>query len=489
MTENKNKEPCECPVDKWEQCYESSYQGIITPESFCHPAKMSRSLLERIYDHAFAEGWLKEGSVVVDCFGGILTTGILGAYRNVQVIGIELEKRFCDLAEENLKLHDNAWRKLGCPRPVMIRGDSRRLASILQEADLIVSSPPYTNDGLGHPRGESATAKDISRGMTQGHTQGGFTNRYGQTPGQLGQMKPGSVEAIISSPPYAETDVGGHGEGPGMAGNEARRKCIYSGKGNENAATARIDGYGSSPGNIAALPPGEINAIISSPPYKGCNQAKTFKTEEDTERFAKNNMLYKTGRSLKAVKHVMTKQRAGDSPDNLGNSQGDTFWSSAKTILEQCHAVLKSGGHAIFVVKSFIRKGKQVDFPGDWRRLCEAAGFETLHEHHAMLFKSESNLVFDFAKNDRTERVSFFRRNANNKGAWRNYWQTIRPDQQRRWLSKTAKRTGIGKYKKLLVKAQQAIFKHMGEVHWDWNDDIRIDWENVICCKKSENGP
>ena len=30
---------------------------------------------------------------------------------------------------------------------------------------------------------------------------------YGQTPGQLGSMKPGSVEAVISSPPYEGSHV------------------------------------------------------------------------------------------------------------------------------------------------------------------------------------------------------------------------------------------------------------------------------------------
>ena len=41
----------DCPVDSWAGCYDDSWQGLITPESFSHPAKMARGLLDRILDH------------------------------------------------------------------------------------------------------------------------------------------------------------------------------------------------------------------------------------------------------------------------------------------------------------------------------------------------------------------------------------------------------------------------------------------------------
>ena len=70
--------------------------------------------------------------------------------------------------------------------------------------------------------------------------------------------------------------------------------------------------------------------------------------------------------------------RPDEQPENT------TFWSE-QTILEQTFAVLKPGGEAIWVVKAYCRDGHIVDFPGDWRRLCENVGFQTLHEHHALL--------------------------------------------------------------------------------------------------------
>lgn len=120
-------------------------------------------------------------------------------------------------------------------------------------------------------------------------------------------------------------------------------------------------------------------------------------------------------------------QGYGSSKGNLGNlkpgsidcvSQGDTFWQAAKIIVGQCHQILKPGGHAIWVVKAFVRNKKIVDFPGDWRRLCEAVGFKTLHEHHASLVKDDvKDSLFGGTITKRKERKSFFRRLAEAKGS------------------------------------------------------------------------
>ncbi len=133
-------------ITQWNNCYDDGWKDIITPEAFAHPAKMSYGLLKRILAHAQERGWLK--GVILDPFGGIGSTGILGAYEGYQVVCCELEQKFCKLAEQNFKLHDNTWRKLGCPRPIMIQGDSRRLCEIVEKADLIVSSPPFMDNNV-----------------------------------------------------------------------------------------------------------------------------------------------------------------------------------------------------------------------------------------------------------------------------------------------------------------------------------------------------
>lgn len=61
----------------WKGCYNDSWNGYITPDSFQHPAKYARGLIERIVQHALDEGWVKRGgssgketSLVLDPFRG-----------------------------------------------------------------------------------------------------------------------------------------------------------------------------------------------------------------------------------------------------------------------------------------------------------------------------------------------------------------------------------------------------------------------------------
>jgi hypothetical protein len=87
-------------------------------------------------------------------------------------------------------------------------------------------------------------------------------------------------------------------------------------------------------------------------------------------------------------------------------------------IVSEAFALLKPGGLAVWVVKAFVRDKQLVDFPGQWRSLCEACGFEPLEEIHAMLTKEESHpSLFGGEHKKVKERKSFFRRLAEKKGS------------------------------------------------------------------------
>jgi len=438
--------------DVWDGCYNGSWKDHIVPEAFSHPAKMSYRLLSRILSHIKDEGWATEGSIIVDPFGGIGSTGILGAYGGYQVVCCELEQKFVDLAEQNFKLHDNAWRKLDCPRPVMIQGDSRQLSEIIGRVECIVTSPPYTEEVI------HARPSKMTKGIFKGRQANTGLGDYGQTPGQLGAMKPGSVDAVVASPPFqgarsgttasAQTSGGGpcaervhtvaDGDRLGQTdGNLASMKpgsvdavvasppyaagTVHGGNGiDKNKLTGNqpgkhsqaltMDGYGSTPGNIAALPPGQVSAIISSPPWQN--------SQEGAGKAGPSSGMWKGYKPGFKDTYESSSDKYGQSQDNLGNSQGDTFWGAARQIVQQCHQILKPGGVAIWVVKDFVRNKKRVDFSGDWRKLCEAAGFVTLHEHHAMLVKEEiKDSLFGHKIVKRKERKSFFRRLAESKGS------------------------------------------------------------------------
>ena len=319
---------------------------------------------------------------------------------------VELEEKFVNLGKQNFELNRKAF-EVGhfghSYQPVIIQGDSRKLSEVIAGADIVVGSPPF---------GASLESKDTAfrEKSTPGRTN--KCSDYGQTPGQLGSMKPGSVEAIISSPPYAETPV----EQTHMTSNKrgdksdpnyrpSWKKKLKDGY----AKTTRP--YGKASGNLGNLKPGEVAAVISSPPYEGSVSSEKCGIDfSKTKRDGDIRHHSPSGQGKVPFEY-------GKSEGQLGNDKGDTFWQAAKQIVAECHKILRPGGFAIWVVKSFVRKGKIVDFPGDWRRLCEAEGFETLHEHHAMLVKetTHNGLFEDITV--KKERKSFFRRLAESKGS------------------------------------------------------------------------
>ena len=88
--------------DVWPACYASAWDGLIVPEAMSHPAKLSRSLIQRIYQHAKAEGWLRPGATVLDPFGGVACGALDALLMGYQWVGCEIERRFVDLGQQNL---------------------------------------------------------------------------------------------------------------------------------------------------------------------------------------------------------------------------------------------------------------------------------------------------------------------------------------------------------------------------------------------------
>ena len=154
--------------------------------------------------------------------------------------------------------------------------------------------------------------------------------------------------------------------------------------------------------------------LISSPPYvavvsgggKGIDFSKT-KRDGDTSH---QNHIHSQGTGQFTY---------GTSPGQLGSESGDIFWGASRMILEQVHAVLRPVGHAIWVLKAFVQKGKIVDFPDQWQALCESVGFRTVHVHRAWVVEEHGvQLATDGNhKTHRTERKSFFRRLVEAKGS------------------------------------------------------------------------
>jgi len=401
-------------IIQWHGCYDDGWRGIIVPEAFSHPAKMSYGLLKRILAHAKEQGWLKEGDVILDPFGGIGSTGILGAYEGYQVVCVELEQKFVNLAEQNFELHKDAWVEFGNPFPVIIQGDSRKLCELVEGADCVVGSPPFSQCHTDC----SKNSKIVRKNAKDKRIHAGYEKQFhGQTPGQLGSMKLGNVDMVVSSPPYAENPGSKEELGGKVESGMVRKNPRHPGEKLYFTKYAKQD----TEGNLGNLKSGDVDCVISSPPYEASlDRSKNAGRVENIKR-RKKKMEYGGLASYSS------------NENQLGNYKGDTFWQTAKTIVEQCYQILKPGGHAIWVVKSFVRKGKIVDFPSDWQRLCESVGFKTVCIHHAMLVKETTHkTLFGHTEVKKKERKSFFRRLAESKGSPRIDYEVVlcmqRPD-------------------------------------------------------------
>jgi len=182
--------------DVWENCYERKWKKLIVNEAFCHPAKFSYNLIDRIYSHAMENGWIKKGDTVLDPFGGV-ALGALGAISNgMNWIGVELEKKFVRLGEENIaKWMIEVKRDLGTAK--IIQGDSRKLkfylAKLIGTPDMVISSPPYADSLSGsdkpqdHKRHQELATKAGHGRIGRGQLV--YQNAYGRTLGNLSNMK------------------------------------------------------------------------------------------------------------------------------------------------------------------------------------------------------------------------------------------------------------------------------------------------------------
>lgn len=247
----------EIPILKWHGCYQASWKGMITKKAFKHPAKFARGLVDRILDHCFERGYLREGDLVGDPFGGIATGGIMCAYRRLQWIGNELEPEFVTMADENFVLHRTKWETLKAPAPIIHRGDSRRFDQIV---DLILSSPPFQKQvvGGGMVNIDWSKSKHGSRRATPAREAIG--QPYGKTPGQIGNLADGSIDTVVSSPPFADSM---RGQKSGIDDSKTVRP------GGPMGNSLQETGFGKSDGQIGGLRPGEIDAVVASPPFAG----------------------------------------------------------------------------------------------------------------------------------------------------------------------------------------------------------------------------
>lgn len=254
--------------DCWHGCFVDSWHGLLTPDSFSHPARFRRGLITRIVRHLLAEGLLRRGGSCLDCFGGVGCGGIVCADHDVNWFGVEIEASFVKMAMDNFALHRRRWGTSNAPNPNIIHGDSRQLTELVTK----------------------------------------------------------KMDALIASPPYGEARAFSTENGGGLAGS--------------------LVGKGSYP-------------VTTSLP-----------------------------------RNSYQKDEHGESPGQLANEHGDSFWEMSNLIVQQCFEVLRPGAVASWVCKEHARRGVVIDFPGQWLDLCLRCGFLLRCRHRAFLGNEGRNTTF-----------------------------------------------------------------------------------------------
>jgi len=210
--------------------------------------------------------------------------------------------------------------------PTLLQGDSRRLGAVLREqVSACVSSPPFGTEQSG-----GGIAKDgYSSTPGSGHLP---QTHYGDTPGQLAALPPGSLDACLASPPFSSV----------MPSNAAatwhqKRESI-----GEHNSLGRSPTYGTSPAQLGNLPAGTVEAVVSSPPWED----QLVNHDTPANYAALKAKCLRDGHTH-AGRPWSGASYGEESPGQLGTEHGTTFWEAAREIIAQVVALLKSPGQPV----------------------------------------------------------------------------------------------------------------------------------------------
>jgi len=310
------------------------------------------------------ERYTKAGDVILDPMAGsgtILIACSLG--RNVIVL--DLEQKFVDMMRGNWEKIKQRGPQMGYKmgEAVILQGDARNLERLL--ADKVIFSPPFSEQG----------ADEAAKYFPRRHR--GTIKPSEFMPGNIQNLPYGQIDKIITSPPYAKTLQADNDSGQRRI--ERLRK-----EGHDDIADRiekahnwhqhEADYNPDNPDNIGNLPYGEIDAVITSPPYE-----RSLKlTNEDKDIQKRTERMSKAGYKPKDFIHTSSCALWGgysENKNNIGNLKSGSYLSAMLQVYQECWRCLKIGGLMILVVKNFIRNKKEIRLDLDTIKLCEQAKF------------------------------------------------------------------------------------------------------------------
>lgn len=321
-----------------------------------------------------------------------------------------------------------------------------------------VTSPPY-GDGLQPFHGDRKSPEALQAWWEHYRAQGGGMiferfcehvtengmSDYGKTDGQIGNLA-----GAMTSPPYINS-IKAEGDGIDWDQTKTESRSQSHQKRGQSAAGS----YGDAAGQIARLPEGNILSAITSPPFADVtphqDQSFVFKRAHGVESGIShtlygesegqigslssitsppfspdgNQTATKQGtRKDLAQKGMMPEDRYGDTAGQIGhheieplaisdqsNKERETYWEAVAQVYQELLKAMTPGGHAAFVLKGFIRKGKYIDLPLMTLQLLTQIGYEPVLWVDAMLTAQEKQpSMLDEVPSYQKKKASFFRK-------------------------------------------------------------------------------
>ena len=219
-----------------------------------HPAKMNLNLLNHL-----VQRYTDEGELILDPMSGSGSTGVLSVRNNRNAICVEFEDKFCAWIREARELTRQSESLVPRGKMIVLQGDGRNLSDLLADhaeeitstissqpysgvggaekygwwregtatktsytehdepckIDVVISSPPYS-ETLNEKKNNASNLRREERLRTSGHLPEDFMDgiarncqledgmRYSYDERNIGNLKQGNLNAIVTSHPYDE---------------------------------------------------------------------------------------------------------------------------------------------------------------------------------------------------------------------------------------------------------------------------------------------
>jgi len=222
------------------------WRKFFPEDAVRHPAKANLNLIDFLIDK-----YTKVGDLILDPMAGTGSTCVLSALKGRDAICIDIEPLFYQWMEKAREIVEKTPMLGRKGKIINILGDARRLSDLLKQIDIIITSPPYGETYLGGGDPEKRAERLIKTGYDPkaflgGRARNAVLKHYGET------------DVIITSPPYAET-LNIHSGGMKDLKNAPKPSTVGYDK--------NLQLYSDNLDNIGNLPLGDIDIIITSPPY------------------------------------------------------------------------------------------------------------------------------------------------------------------------------------------------------------------------------